>query len=106
MVETVGFHQVMWFDMLKFAKDRILGVDPPEQHVPPCVRYETTCLLIINTIGCVSCSIEWGWHHTLRSYFVTYFVNRLNHMVQEGMFVRKTLALQAGTVCSRNHSKA
>jgi hypothetical protein len=39
------------------------------------------------------------------SYFVTYFVNHLNHMVQEGMFVRETLALQAGTVCLENHSK-
>jgi hypothetical protein len=27
MVETVGFHQVMWFVMLEYAKDRILGVD-------------------------------------------------------------------------------
>jgi hypothetical protein len=27
-------------------------------------------------------------------------------MVQEGMFVQETLALQAGTVCSINHSKA
>jgi hypothetical protein len=26
----------------------------------------------------------------------TYFVTYLNHMVQEGMFVRETLALQAG----------
>jgi hypothetical protein len=29
MVETVGFHQVMWFVMLESAKDRILGVDTP-----------------------------------------------------------------------------
>jgi hypothetical protein len=27
MVETVGFHQVMWFVMLESAKDRVLGVD-------------------------------------------------------------------------------
>jgi hypothetical protein len=26
MVETVGFHQVMWFIMLESAKDRVLGV--------------------------------------------------------------------------------
>jgi hypothetical protein len=38
----------------------------------------------------------------LTSYFVTY----LNHMVQEGTSVRETLALQAGTVCLGNHSKA
>jgi hypothetical protein len=27
MLETVGFHLVMWFVMLKSAKDQILGVD-------------------------------------------------------------------------------
>jgi hypothetical protein len=43
MVETVGFHQVMWIVMLKFAKDGILGVDTPGQHVPPRVWYETAC---------------------------------------------------------------
>jgi hypothetical protein len=88
--------------VLESAKDRILGVDTLGQHVPPRVRYRTTCLLIRNAIGSVSCSVEWG----MTSYFVTYFVNRLNHMVQEGTFVRETLALQAGTVCSGNHSKA
>jgi hypothetical protein len=35
MVETVGFHQVTWLVMLESAKDRILGVDTPGQHVPP-----------------------------------------------------------------------
>jgi hypothetical protein len=29
----------------------------------------------------------------------TYFVTFLNNMVQEGTFVRETLALQAGTIC-------
>jgi hypothetical protein len=66
MVETVGFRQVMWFVMLKSAKDRILGVDTLGQHVPPRVRYGTSCLLIRNTIGCVSCSVEWG----MTPYFV------------------------------------
>jgi hypothetical protein len=65
MVGTVGFRQVMWFVMLESAKDRILGVDSPGQHVPPCVWYGMTCLLIRSAIGCVSCSFEWGWHHTL-----------------------------------------
>jgi hypothetical protein len=37
---------------------------------------------------------------------VTYFVIGLNHMVQEGTFVQKTLALQAWTVCLGIHSKA
>jgi hypothetical protein len=27
MVETVGVHRVMWFVMLKSAKDRVIGVD-------------------------------------------------------------------------------
>jgi hypothetical protein len=31
MVETVGIHQVMWFVMLEFAKDRVIGVDTPGQ---------------------------------------------------------------------------
>jgi hypothetical protein len=31
------------------------------------------------------------WHDT--SYFVTYFLKRLTHTVQEGPFVGKTLAL-------------
>jgi hypothetical protein len=58
MVETVGFHQEMWFVMLESAKDQILGVDTPVQHVLPRVRYVTACLLIRNTIGCVSCSAD------------------------------------------------
>jgi hypothetical protein len=60
MIEMVGFYQVMWFVMLKFAKDRILGVDTLGQHVPPHVRYGMACLLISYAIGCVSCSVEWG----------------------------------------------
>jgi hypothetical protein len=60
--------------------------------VPPCVQYETACLLIRNTIGSVSYSVEWG----MTSYFVTYFVKCLTHMVQEGPFVGQTLALRAG----------
>jgi hypothetical protein len=31
MVEMVGFRQVMWFVMLKSAKDRVLGVNTPGQ---------------------------------------------------------------------------
>jgi hypothetical protein len=45
--------------VLEFAKDRILGVDSLGQHMSPRVRYGATCLLIRNTIGCVSCSDEW-----------------------------------------------
>jgi hypothetical protein len=43
MVEMVGFRQVMWFVMLKYAKDQIVGVDTLGQHVPPRVRYGTVC---------------------------------------------------------------
>jgi hypothetical protein len=87
MEETVEFCQVMWFVMLESTKDWVLRVDTPGQHVPPYVRYETAYLLIRNTIGCVSCSVEWGWHHTLWSYFVIYFVNK------RGLFVWKTVAM-------------
>jgi hypothetical protein len=65
MVETVELHEVMWLVMLESAKDRILGVDTPGQHVPPRVRYGMACLLISYAIGRVSCSVECGWHHTL-----------------------------------------
>jgi hypothetical protein len=71
MVETVGFRQVMWLVMLGSAKDRILGVDPPGQHVPPRVWYGTPCLLIKYAIGCVSCSVEWRWLLSLWPVFVT-----------------------------------
>jgi hypothetical protein len=70
MVETVGFRQVIWFFMLESAKNWILGVDTPGQHVLPHVRYGMACLLVRYPIGCVSCSDEWGWHHTLWSIFI------------------------------------
>jgi hypothetical protein len=70
--------------------------------VSPRVQYGTAYLLNRNAIGCVSCSGEWG----MTSYFVTYFMICLNHMAQEGTFVRETLALQVRTVCSGNHGKA
>jgi hypothetical protein len=60
MVETVGIRRVKWFVMLESAKDQILGVDTPGQHVPPRVRYGTTCLLIRYAIGYVSYFVEWG----------------------------------------------
>jgi hypothetical protein len=59
MVETVGIRQVMWFVMLETAKDRVIGVDTPGQQVLPRVWYETTCLLIRDVVGSVSCSDEW-----------------------------------------------
>jgi hypothetical protein len=53
MVEMVGIHQVMWFVMLKSAKDWVIGVDTTGQQVPPSVWYGTTCLLIMNVMGSV-----------------------------------------------------
>jgi hypothetical protein len=49
----------MWFVMLESSEDRVLGVDTPGQHVPPHVRYGTTCLLIRDVMESVSCSDEW-----------------------------------------------
>jgi hypothetical protein len=59
MVETVGICQVMWFIMLKFANDRVIEVDNLGQQVSPCVRYETTCLLIRDAVESMHCSNEW-----------------------------------------------
>jgi hypothetical protein len=59
MVETVGIRQVMWFVMLKSAKDRVREVDTPGQQVPPHVWYGMTCLLIRDAVGSVPCSDAW-----------------------------------------------
>jgi hypothetical protein len=59
MVETVGIHQVMWFVMVKSAKDRVIGVDTPGQQMLQRVQYVTACLLIRDVVGCVPCSDEW-----------------------------------------------
>jgi hypothetical protein len=106
MVETVGFRQVIWLVMLESAMERILGGDTPGQHVPPRVWYRMACLLTRYAIGCVSCSIEWGWHHTLWLVFVTFFVNCLNHMAQEGPFCTRNLSTASGDDLLGNHSKA
>jgi hypothetical protein len=45
---------VMWFVMLEYDKDRVIGVDTPGQQVPPRVRYEMTCLLIRDVVESVS----------------------------------------------------
>jgi hypothetical protein len=37
---------MVWLVMLESTKDQILGVDTPEQPVPPLVRYGMACLLI------------------------------------------------------------
>jgi hypothetical protein len=95
-----GFCQVTWLVMLESAKDRILGVDPPGQQVPPHVRYGMACLLIRYAIGWVSCSVEWGWLLSVWLIFVTFFVNCLNHMVQKGPLGAGNLSTMSGaTLC-------
>jgi hypothetical protein len=59
MVETVGICQVMWFVMLKSAKDQVIGVDTPGQQVPPHVWYGMACPLIRDAMRSVRCSDEW-----------------------------------------------
>jgi hypothetical protein len=56
--EGCDLHE-LWFIMLESAKDRVIGVDTPEQQVPPCVGYGTSCLIIRNVVGSVPCSDEW-----------------------------------------------
>jgi hypothetical protein len=60
--------------LFESAKDRFLGVDSLGQHVPPCVWYGTTSLLIREVVWIVPCSDEWevSWSFTQA------------HMVQEG----------------------
>jgi hypothetical protein len=106
MVETVGFHRVMWLVMLKSAKDRTLGVESPGQHVPWRVRYGTTCLLIRYAICCVSCSVEWGWLLSVWLVYVTFCVNCLNHMVQKGSLCARNLSTASGATVCGNCSKA
>jgi hypothetical protein len=64
--------------------------------VPPRVRFRTTCLLIRNAIGCVSCSVEWGLTSLFVSYFMTYFVKTGEPHDARGAFVGESLTLQAG----------
>jgi hypothetical protein len=74
MVETAGFHQVLWLVILKSAMDRVLGVDTPGQHVSPRVQYIMACLLIWDVVGSVPYSDEWK---------VAWSFAQV-HMVQEG----------------------
>jgi hypothetical protein len=54
-----------WLVVLGSTKDRILGVDTPGHQVPPRVRYATSCLLIRDAIGFVSCSVGGDGRHSL-----------------------------------------
>jgi hypothetical protein len=105
MVEMAGFCQVMWLVMLESAKDRILAVDTPGQYVPPRVWYGTACLLIMYAIGCVSCSVEWGWLLSLWPVFVTFCVNYLNYMVQKGPLCAGNLSTASGAMCRETIAK-
>jgi hypothetical protein len=42
-MENVATFMVCRRFLLGPAKDQFFGVDPPGQHVPPCVRYGTIC---------------------------------------------------------------
>jgi hypothetical protein len=87
--------------VLKSAKNQFLGVDTSGQHVPLCVQYETTCLLIRNAIGYVSYSVEWG----CASFFVSYFMKMPEPHGARGPFAGKSLALQAGSFARESIAK-
>jgi hypothetical protein len=70
----------MW--LLKSAKDRILRIDTPVQHVQPRVWYGTTYLLIRNIMVACFALLSGDWHG--RSYFVKHLI----HIVQEGPLSR------------------
>jgi hypothetical protein len=96
MVEMVGICQLIWFVMLEFAKDRVLGVDTPGQQVSPHVRYGMTCLQIRDVVGCESCSVVWQKTHDVIS----------STRCKRGLSHKETLALLAGTRGLGNCSKA
>jgi hypothetical protein len=52
-VGKVATFMVCGLFLLESSKDPFLGVDPLGQHVPPRVRYGTTCLLIREPWVCV-----------------------------------------------------
>jgi hypothetical protein len=49
----------LWIVMLESAKNWVLGVDSPRQHVSLRVQYGMTCLIIWDAVGSVPCSDEW-----------------------------------------------
>jgi hypothetical protein len=58
----------MWLILLKSAKDRFLGVDPPEQPVLSRVCYGMTSLQIRGVVVSVSCSVvREGYRDYLRA---------------------------------------
>jgi hypothetical protein len=57
---VVEIHQVMWLVMLKYAKDRILGVDTLGQQVLPRVRYGSAMVIRSGPHGA-----RGPWYHVL-----------------------------------------
>jgi hypothetical protein len=55
IVETVGIRQVKWLVILESAKDRILEVDTPRQHVSSRVQYGRACWLIRKALVSLPC---------------------------------------------------
>jgi hypothetical protein len=107
-IDAVIWARLEWWRrlvMLESAKDWIIGVDTPGQHVPPRVQYGMACLLIRYAIGCVSCSVEWGWLLSLWPIFVTFCVNCLNHMVQKGSLCVGNLHTSSGSMCRETLAK-
>jgi hypothetical protein len=49
---------MLWLVMLECAKNRIIGVDTPGQHMLPRVWYKMTCLLIRDAVESVPCLDE------------------------------------------------
>jgi hypothetical protein len=64
MVEMAGIRQVMLLVMLESAKDWILEVDTPGQHVPPRAQYRMTCWLIREALvsSLVRCEVLVWWY--------------------------------------------
>jgi hypothetical protein len=60
IVGKVAIFKVCEWFFLESPKERFLGVDPLGQHVPPHVRYETSCSLIRELWVYVSCSRATG----------------------------------------------
>jgi hypothetical protein len=67
MVETAVVRQVMWFVILEYAKNRVIGVDTSGQKVSLRVRYGMTCLIISDVVGIVFSLGEWEFGIVTRS---------------------------------------
>jgi hypothetical protein len=59
MVETVGFHQEMWFVMLECAKDRILGVDPRTTFAATCLVWNNLMNKPVHSRMCLAGGVDY-----------------------------------------------